>query len=222
MVGKNGKERGTTLRDAKKLGLFPSTTAILNVAASPGLEAWKVNQAIAASYGVSREMAFDDYAKAVRMEAGQEALEARDIGSEIHADIERVFLGQDPINHPAIAWHAYNEITEYCGSDGWRVEETFASNMGYGGMVDAYRDGVIVDWKTKDIAVWDAKKLAYPSHSMQLWAYAHGLGMPNARRINVFIDRSGEGLVIHEWENDEVNWEKFKLLLEYWKLDNLS
>jgi len=32
--------RNTTLRDAKKLGLLPSVTTILGVAAKPGLQNW--------------------------------------------------------------------------------------------------------------------------------------------------------------------------------------
>ena len=37
IIGANGKQRNTTLRDAKKLGLLPSVTTVLGVAAKPGL-----------------------------------------------------------------------------------------------------------------------------------------------------------------------------------------
>jgi hypothetical protein len=37
-------ERPTTIRDAKRLGLYPSVTSILGVLAKPGLEKWKLDQ----------------------------------------------------------------------------------------------------------------------------------------------------------------------------------
>ena len=41
--------RPTSLRDARKLGLFPSVTNVLSILAKPGLEAWKQEQAILAA-----------------------------------------------------------------------------------------------------------------------------------------------------------------------------
>ena len=38
IVGANGKERNTTLADAKKLDLVPSVTTILGIVAKPALE----------------------------------------------------------------------------------------------------------------------------------------------------------------------------------------
>ena len=38
IIGANGKERNTTLRDAKNLGLVPSVTTILGMIAKPSLE----------------------------------------------------------------------------------------------------------------------------------------------------------------------------------------
>jgi hypothetical protein len=43
IIGANGKERNTTLRDAKKEGLVPSVTTIMGVVAKPALETWKQN-----------------------------------------------------------------------------------------------------------------------------------------------------------------------------------
>ena len=44
IIGANGKERNTTLRDAKKENLVPSVTTILGMIAKPSLENWKINQ----------------------------------------------------------------------------------------------------------------------------------------------------------------------------------
>lgn len=46
--------RPTNLRDARKLGLYPSVTNILSVLAKPGLNAWKQEQAILAALTLPR------------------------------------------------------------------------------------------------------------------------------------------------------------------------
>src|SRR3972149_9536441 len=44
IVGKNGVGRPVTLRDARPKGAYPSVTGIINCAAKPGLENWKLEQ----------------------------------------------------------------------------------------------------------------------------------------------------------------------------------
>ena len=44
VIGKNGKERATTLRDARTENLVPSVTTVLNVAAKPALTQWLQKQ----------------------------------------------------------------------------------------------------------------------------------------------------------------------------------
>jgi hypothetical protein len=60
---KNGNQRPTTLRDARALDLVPSVTTVLNVAAKPGLEAWKQRQLLLAALTLPRseEEAEDNY-----------------------------------------------------------------------------------------------------------------------------------------------------------------
>ena len=48
VIGKNGKERNTTLRDARTMNLVPSVTTILNVAAKPALNVWLQRQVLMA------------------------------------------------------------------------------------------------------------------------------------------------------------------------------
>ena len=54
IIGKNGKERNTTLRDARTLELRPSVTTIISVMAKPGLEQWKLNQVLMAALTMPR------------------------------------------------------------------------------------------------------------------------------------------------------------------------
>ena len=51
---KDGSDRPTTLRDARKLDLVPSVTTILKVAAKPGLEAWKLEQMLLSALTLPR------------------------------------------------------------------------------------------------------------------------------------------------------------------------
>ena len=55
LIGANGKERNTTLRDAKSLGLVPSVTTILGMVAKPALENWKITQALQSSLILERK-----------------------------------------------------------------------------------------------------------------------------------------------------------------------
>ena len=55
IVGANGKERNTTLRDARKEGFVPSVTTVMNVAAKPSLENWKITQAINSAVTLRQE-----------------------------------------------------------------------------------------------------------------------------------------------------------------------
>ena len=54
IVGKNGKERNTTVKDARELGLLPSVTTIIGCAAKPALDVWKQQQAILAALTLPR------------------------------------------------------------------------------------------------------------------------------------------------------------------------
>ena len=54
IIGANGKQRNTTLRDAKKLGLLPSVTTVIGAVAKPGLNRWLQEQAILAALTLPR------------------------------------------------------------------------------------------------------------------------------------------------------------------------
>ena len=79
----------------------------------------------------------------------------------------------------------------------------------------------MIDFKTKPFTEEQAhKRMAWNEHAMQLHAYSHGLGMPNARKLNVFISTAVPGLIVgHEWTSaDDYQWDCFQLLLRLWQL----
>jgi hypothetical protein len=223
ITGKNGKERATTLRDARACNLFPSVTTVLDIAAKPALTNWLVEQAFLAALTLPKgdDESLDDFMKRAKADARQQAKDSADVGTEIHNDIERLFKGLEPLKHTEAANATFELVKNLTGlSKGWVAEQTFSCVLGFGGMVDLHHpDGeVVIDYKTKDFGPDDLGKVfAYDEHAMQLSAYAHGLGMPWARKINIFVSRTHPGLVIHhEWDGDYFN--RFELLLRYWQL----
>jgi len=243
--GANGKQRDTTLRDAKKLGLLPSVTTILGVIDKPALTNWKLKQVTKTvyenAYAIGEmEGNYDAYHKAVIQGAFAKSTDARDRGSEIHDAIENFFLGDidsaAPVDIRDIAAKAAHEILSYTGltRDDF-IPEQIVVGDGYAGMVDLWADeadnrpAIIIDWKTKDIDDV-TKRMAWNEQAMQLAAYEHAMTKHGqgfkvkkpTRHINVFIDRTEPGkVVIHEWEPEEIElaWQKFELLLKYWQLD---
>ena len=236
IVGANGVERDSTLRDARKHNWFPSVTEILNVAAKPGLESWKQNQLLYAALTVPRPegVSDDEFLKIVRQDAAQQALEARNRGDEIHKCIEALWKMEDtdwPEELIQIGLKAIEAIITHTGQDRFTAEATVVNtSAGYGGMIDLHNDDFVIDYKTKDITdkQWEAyqagkdPRLAYPEMCMQLSAYNAALGLTerrdlNRRLINVFVDRTEPGrVIIHEWK--ENMYDRFECLLKYWQM----
>ena len=73
IIGANGKERNTTLRDAKSIGLVPSVTTILSMVAKPALENWKITQAIksAVTLDIGDEESMDSFVYRCKSNAKQ-------------------------------------------------------------------------------------------------------------------------------------------------------
>ena len=231
---KDGSDRPTTLRDARKMDLVPSVTTVLKVAAKPGLEVWKNEQMLLAALTLPRkpeesEKEFIARIVADSKETGKQAAEA---GTRIHESIEAWIEGVRPVEHEDIAKAFEESIFEHFKThpmQPWLTERAFASPLGFGGKVDLYciadehaPVGIVLDAKSKDFGP-DDKVEAYDEHLMQLAAYRHGLGVPHARCANVFVSRSHPGLVkVVEWPEDELakGWEMFQSLLRFWKLKN--
>ena len=223
IVGANGSERNTTLRDARKLNLVPSVTTILGIAAKPALENWKVDQAILAATTLEQHNSetLDEFRSRIKWKSKQEGKKAAERGTQIHAQIEKGFKGRSN-NDAYCAVRDYLEIM--FPGETWVAEESFTSHLGFGGKMDLRSAaGVFVDFKTKDGLTKDSdgSKLVYDEHGMQLSAYAAGANFINPERMSVFIDRKDPTIVCgYVWpqESHERHLEMFKQLLSYWKL----
>ena len=231
IIGKNGKERNTTLRDAREHSLVPSVTTILKVAASPGLERWKQDQILMAALTLPKmegENEFD-YIARIRQDAQEQGRKAADRGTEIHGLLEKWFMTPDcriikdlTTEEFDICFSTNQEIDKWFNDQNWMPEKSFAHPIGFAGKVDLHSPEVVVDFKTKS---FDADNLpkAYDDHVLQLAAYREGLGYPKARCANVFVSVSVPGLVHifeHSAEELERGLKMFLCLLDYWKIKN--
>lgn len=228
---KDGSDRPTTLRDARKFNLVPSVTTIMKVMAKPGLDVWKNEQLLLAALTLPRvegesEKAFIARVVADSKETGKRAAEA---GTLIHESIERFYAGESNVKHMESAQAFKTAVEARFGSMAMIPEASFSSPKGYGGKVDLYcgknavlPEGLVLDSKTKDFGP-DDEVVAYDENLMQLAAYRMGLELPHARCANVFVSRTHPGLVrIHEWTEEELvrGYRMFGALLTFWKLKN--
>jgi hypothetical protein len=223
---KNGNQRPTTLRDARALDLVPSVTTVLNVAAKPGLEAWKQRQLLLAALTLPRseEEAEDVYLDRIIRDSREEGRAAADAGTEIHAAIQS-FYEERPHDFHQHVYAFDTEITQNFGEQFWIAERSFSHELGYGGKVDLHTTkdkGIVLDIKTKDFFEKD-KVEAYDEHLMQLAAYRVGLGLPAAQCANVFVSRRVAGLTkMIEWTERDLQrgFRMFTNLLQFWQERN--
>ena len=234
MIGANGKERPTTLRDAKKLGLLPSVTTIAQMEAKPQLTRWLVQQGMLACLTLPRmpDESDDQFMARALTDSREQSRKAAERGTYLHGLIEQAMTGEvfhasDAdmlIVQPVLTWLEVN----FAGYS-WQPERSFASELGYGGKIDLYgtrpdSPAVVIDFKCKaDIHLKQklAKDLAYDEHCSQLAAYANGLRHPDARCINLFIDTDVPGHIVpHEWPREQVEkgWQAFDCLLRLFQI----
>tara|TARA_Y100001938_G_scaffold106581_1_gene145433 strand:- start:1911 stop:2666 length:756 start_codon:yes stop_codon:yes gene_type:complete len=218
IIGVNGKERNTTLRDAKKEGFVPSVTTIIGIAAKPSLENWKITQALEASLSVDKDD--PEYISKCKNAGRDVGLKAAKQGTKIHAEIEKGFLGKGKTKVYKIiqSW-----LDENFPNEEWIAEDSFCASEGYGGKIDLYsKSGIFIDFKTKDnLEGKDPARLVYDEHGMQLSAYAQGCNIEDPHRVSIFVDRADTSIVLyHIWDKDThiKHKEMFNSLLNYWKL----
>jgi hypothetical protein len=220
IVGANGKERNTTLRDARKLNLYPSVTTITGMAAAPGLERWKQEQVLLAALTLEKLSGESeaDWVKRVWEDSKQQAKQAAERGTEIHGAIERSLQNRSvPPDLQPYVDAARDQLDRCFGPQDWAAEKSFAHPLGYGGKVDLHSPRVLVDFKTKDGPLTDLR--LYDNHFMQLGAYAHGLNIESAICAIVFVRRDEpEAVTKMPGDTDMLRgWTMFQALLQYWQ-----
>ena len=212
MKGANGNMRPVTLRDARKLGLLPSVTSIIRQAAAPGLERWKMTQAVLAALTHPGLKGTDDDVNMILKDAAEQGKKAAELGTIIHAALQDGDIEGEYARHVVAA---QNVIDEHFGSHGWSYEDSFSHPLGFGGKVDAFSVNIVVDYKTTDKDLATIK--TWPEHAYQLAAYREGMSMPQARCAIVYVAIDGSGAKVCELsaEKLEQGWRCFRALLDF-------
>ena len=222
IVGANGVERNTTLRDAKSLGLVPSVTTIIGMIAKPFLENWKIDQALKSAISLEKDEDESDseFFYRCKQDSKKIGIEAAKSGTKIHAKIEEGFLGKSKNKTYQVIQKFLDETFP---NEEWFAEDSFCASQGYGGKIDLYsKSGIFIDFKTKvNIKDKDPAKLVYDDHAMQLSAYAQGFNYDAPERVSIFVDREDPKFIsCHIWDKDThtKHLSMFNSILTYWKL----
>jgi hypothetical protein len=222
IIGKNGKERNSTVKDAREHGLLPSVTTIIGCAAKPALDVWKQQQAILSALTLPRleGESEEDWLSRVVADSKETAKQAAERGTQIHGVIEAFYEGIYIPELPPYVRAVENAINEHFGSQLWISEKSFAYG-GFGGKCDLVaKSGFVVDFKTTEK---DLDKLDYFfDHQMQLSAYRQGFEMPKARCAIVYVNALQNKAKLVEIPEDDlrIGWECFTHLLAFYRAKN--
>ena len=215
IIGKNGTERPTTLRDARTRGLLPSVTTIIRCAAAPGLELWKAQQVLMAALTTDRlpDETEAGYIARIIKDSQEQSAKARDRGTWIHAVVQSGFENQLILKDDYIYYEsAKNELDKHCGAVDWQCEQSFATER-YGGKKDLEGGGYLIDIKTTDKDLADIK--TWPEHAMQLASYDYDKkNMCGILYINVNTAESK--LIFIDEKELKKGWKMFSALLDYY------
>lgn len=228
VIGKNGKERNTTLRDARTMALVPSVTTIIKSAAAPALERWKQTQVLHAALTLPliTGESEDAYLARIWHDSREQGKKAAERGTAIHAAIQGHYEGKPPGEEcwPHVKGTAI-EVEKWTPAH-WQSERSFAHHYGFGGKCDLSGNlggtPFVLDFKTKEFDA-DTKLGTWDEHAMQLAAYRVGLGMPTARCAIVYVSVTVPGLArVMELSQDDLKqgWGMFQGLLAYWQEKN--
>ena len=226
-IGKNGKERNTTLRDARTENLVPSVTTIIKCASSQGLEVWKQQQVLLASLTLPRKATEPetDWIERIMQDSKETGRKAAERGTAIHASVQNYYENKPISEYLEHAKETEKAIDSHFGKQLWLAEESFGSELGYGGKCDLVSkndNGFVVDVKTKEFTDPEAIK-GYDEHLMQLSAYRMGFNLPKARCANIFVSvQSPVKVKIVEWSEEDLEkgWKMFQSLLTFWQVKN--
>ena len=214
-------KRPTSLRDARKLGLFPSVTNVLSILAKPGLDVWRQEQAILAAITLPRNEGetLDDFAKRVVIDMHSEVGRAADLGSAVHAAIEGYAQGGWMPEDKEVA-RLFEPARQWFDAEVTQVHsvEIAAAHLewGYAGRVDLVATlrstgrPTVIDFKTQKTRRdkdGNFKPILHDTWPLQLEAYRQALasrdkGLAQAAIASVVIGSSEPvPVVVKVWDD---------------------
>ena len=233
IVGKNGKTRKTTIKDARENHWYPSVTTIIkDTLAAPQLDDWKQRQITEKAFCYQPEPGEtpEEYHKRIKELAFEQVDNAADLGTAIHDAIESFYTGKpyDPKFEVYVAavdkWvrdngvvfkaHELSLVNKSAGYAG-KTDACFTSPKGYG----------ILDFKSRKTQP-GKPCLPYDMQDAQIAAYhtAHYgpiLDMDDkVVGVNVFISTTEPGRVEATWYSAEelrAAWTAFYHTCKVWQ-----
>ena len=227
IIGANGVERNTTLRDAKKLNLVPSVTTIIQQIDRPGLTRWKNEQLLLSALTLPRgfQELESDWLTRVMQDSRETSKQAAERGTNIHGIIEAFMEGVYLPQVPMYCFEVEKALQDHFHACAWLPEHSFGNDK-FGGKVDLHAkpyvgfNGAVCDVKTteKDLDKVDVMF----EHQMQLAAYRQGLKMPNADCAILYVNaKQNKVKLIPITPSDlDLGWECFVRLLEFYRIRN--
>ena len=213
ILGKNGKERNTTVADARKMGLLPSVTSVQGILHKEQLVSWRIEQAIMSALTLPKEEneTLEDYARRVVKDSKESTTKAAEHVTRMHEQAENILMGRavckDEDLQPYIAtfrkWSEENvEKTHWC--------ERSLVGAGYAVRCDAYvrLKGIgdaIIDLKNRKVNKKYNTPPFYPHDGQQLWAYRNASENPKCACVSVVLaSNDPEYIEHHQWDEDEL------------------
>ena len=230
---KGDGERNTTLRDAKKHGLFPSVTTLLGLFAKPGLERWKQDQLLRIAFDNPAKLdeSYEGYADRCLVQHEKPVEEAASFGTKVHDAIEAYFTGQ----------HIPDELLEYIQPAlDWKQEHGLNfiefekmlvnTNHGFAGTVDIVGQGAegakfILDWKTRKtkpkvkVTSYDFQIHQIAAYAATYWGEEAVLGH-SVHGANCYISSTEPGrfeVIKYSPEDLAKAWVDFTALCQLWR-----
>jgi len=211
IIGKNGKERNTTVADARKMGLLPSVTSVQGILHKEQLVSWRIEQAIMSALTLPREEGEDlgEYAKRVVKDSKEQTTKAALHGTAMHVELENILLGR-PVSRDETLAPYIKTFSEWAEKN---VEKTYwcekgLVGAGYAGRCDAYVKlrGVgdaIIDLKNRKVnPKYDP---FYDTDCSQLWAYRNASENPKCACVSVVLaSNDATKLMTKVWDEDEL------------------
>lgn len=226
--GAKNPERPTSMKDAKEQGLLPSVTEYIRVLANPAIERYKMlNLAKVCYEWTPLGETFEEWSAMVLEKSTQDAGQAAELGTSIHAAIEAHYKGEpyepqwDQYVVPAV------KVVSTLGINPVAFEKVLVNpKEGYAGTTDMLYAQVggergVLDFKSQRFA---EKPGDYPSHIWQLAAYhmaEFGSILDTDTGYNIYISTVTPGLVVPVKRTAaqlREGWEVFKLLLAIYRI----
>ena len=213
ILGKNGKMRDVTIRDAKKLDLVPSNTTITNCISKPGLNIWLQREVAKAAFNIYTNLLVhvntkeEEFIKTCIDAAQVKGNKAKDFGIRIHDAIEFILkarsnnvpnnlqcpeVARDDEIFPFLApIHAYIKNRGIAG-ESEKIVIGHHKGLYYGGKIDNPHNNIIRDFKTQNTV--NGKFKRYDEWLMQLAGYM--IISPQCEKIeNVLISSTEPGVI---------------------------